>query len=265
VLLPFPVFSAMPVVARAWGLGVKAYHMSRERGFRQPAEWILAAVDSSTRLVLVNSPHNPTGAVMPAEELAHLAGELAKQKIPLVVDEVYHPLYFDRAMPSAASVPNTIVISDMSKALSLPGLRTGWLIDRDAQRRKRLVDARSYFTISGSPVLEMLAAVALRSRVKILARLESVARANLGLLDEFMQTHRDTLSWVRPAGGTVSFPWFRDGRNARPVCEALAQAGVLVAPGDCFDAPDHFRLGFGLQENGFLEALAIFSRVLASQ
>jgi aspartate/methionine/tyrosine aminotransferase len=265
IVLPFPVFTAMPVMARAWGLRVKSYRMLRESGFTQSAEQVLAAVDSSTRLVLVNSPHNPTGSVMPVGDVKRLAEALAPRGIPLIVDEVYHPLYFKDAAPSAAHLPNTIVLGDMSKALSLAGLRTGWLIDRNAARRTRLIDARSYFTVSGSPILEALAVTALAARDRILSRLETVTRANLTLLDRFMQEHRATLRWERPVGGTIAFPWFADGRNARPVCEALARAGMLVAPGDCFDAPEHFRLGFGAQETGFSDALAIFARVLASR
>ena len=59
----------------------------------------------------------------------------------------------------------------------------------------------------------------------------------------------------RPAGGTTCFPWLRDGRDARPLCEALAKAGVLAAPGDCFDMPAHFRVGFGAMRSGYADAL----------
>ncbi|MEP7247074.1 MAG: pyridoxal phosphate-dependent aminotransferase [Gammaproteobacteria bacterium] len=265
IVLPAPVFPAMPVMARAWGMSVKPYTLSRDNGFEQTAAQVLAVVDATTRLVLVNTPHSPTGSVMAVAELTKLAEALAARGIPLAVDEVYHPLYFNEPRPSAAVLPNTIVLNDMSKALSLPGLRTGWLIDRDAKRRKRLINARSYFTISSSPILEALATTALTARGAILSRLDSVARANLALLDGLMHEHRSVLQWVRPVGGTVSFPWFVDGRDSRPFCEALAKAGVLVAPGDCFEAPAHFRLGFGGQESRFQDPLTIFSRVLAAQ
>jgi aspartate/methionine/tyrosine aminotransferase len=151
------------------------------------------------------------------------------------------------------------VVSAFSKALSLSGLRIGWIIDRDARRRERLINLRSYFTVSGSPVTEAIAVYALAHRETILSRLEAVAVANLSMLKQFMSTHRDSLGWVSPAGGTVAFPWRLDGANARPMCAALAREGVLVAPGDCFDAPEHFRIGFGAQDIGFREALEIAS------
>ncbi len=71
------------------------------------------------------------------------------------------------------------------------------------------------------------------------------------------------LGWAPPGGGTTCFPWLRDGRDARPLCEALAKAGVLAAPGDCFEMPTHIRVGFGAMRNGYAEALAIVSETLA--
>jgi aspartate/methionine/tyrosine aminotransferase len=257
IALPNPGFPAFATMARAWGLGVTTYQLDRTQQYAQTADLVLTAVNDKTRLVIVNSPHNPTGSVMPPAEVARLAGMLAERGIPLVVDEVYHPLYFGHPMPSVASVDNTIVVSDFSKALSLSGLRIGWLIDRDARRRERLINLRSYFTVSGSPITEAIAVHALAHRKAILARLEEVARANLALLDEFMVSQQGRFSWVRPSGGSVAFPWRLDGRDSRPMCEALARAGVLVAPGDCFEAAAHFRVGFGAQAAGFQQALEI--------
>ena len=263
IAVPFPAFPAMPVMARAWGLNVSTYALDRADGFKQSAERVLAAVGESTRLVLVNTPHNPTGAVMPQTEIARLAANLEQRLIPLVVDEVYHPLYHAApASASAAKLSNTIVLGDLSKALSLPGLRIGWLIDRDARRRERLIDLRSYFTISGSPLTEAIAAHALANRDEILGRLRAVTTANLAALTDFMSAHADTLGWVAPTGGTTVFPWLRDGSDARDLCVALANAGVLFAPGYCFDAPEHFRLGFGAQSDGFAQALNIVSDTL---
>jgi aspartate/methionine/tyrosine aminotransferase len=263
IVVPKPVYPAVPVLARAWGLRVREYALERENGFAQTAAGVLAAVDSSTRAVFVNTPHNPTGSTMPAAEQRALAEELAAGGIPLIVDEVYHPLYHGAAIPGAGVLPNTIVLGDFAKALSLPGLRVGWLIDRDARRREALLDLRSYFTISGSPLTEAIGAHALANAPAILDRLQTVARANLALLGRFMTDHAGQLGWAPPTGGTTCFPWLRDGRDARPLCEALAKAGVLTAPGDCFDMPAHFRVGFGALRTGYADALAIFARVLA--
>src|SRR6202012_785743 len=161
IVLPFPAFPAMPAMAQAWGLGVHTYTLSQKTGFGQSSGQVLAAVNDCTRLALVNTPHNPTGSVMHEAELRRLATLLGERDIPLLVDEVLHPLYFGADAPSAAKLPNTIVISDFSKAFSLSGLRLGWIIDRDPERRQQLIDLRSYFTISNSPLTEAIAAHAL--------------------------------------------------------------------------------------------------------
>jgi aspartate/methionine/tyrosine aminotransferase len=262
IVLPAPAFSAFAVMAEAWGLGVRTYTLSRDDGFRQGAEAIFAAADGGTTLALVNTPHNPTGSVMPFEEMEVLARNFGERGVALVVDEVYHPLYFGRQSPTAASIPNAIVMGDMSKALSLAGLRMGWLTIADPELRKRAIDARSYFTISSSPVLEELAAHALVNHKILLDRLSSVAGANRAALAAFMERVSDIVSWAEPDGGTVAFPWFNDGRDSRPFCQKLAAAGVLVAPGDCFGMPAHFRVGFAAQAEGFEDALAIFERTL---
>jgi aspartate/methionine/tyrosine aminotransferase len=264
VLLPAPAFPAFSVEARVWGLDVRTYALSRERAFEHTARAIAAAVDGTTRLVVVNSPHNPSGAVMPIEEIAALGEMLAARGVLLAVDVVYHPLYAGARRPSAARLPNTVTIGDMSKALSLGGLRIGWIIDRDPHRRERLSQARGYFTVSGSPITESLAEIALASADKILARAQEVVGANRAALGRFIAEHPDTLAWVEPAGGTTAFPWFKDGRDARPFAEELANHGVLVVPGDCFGARDHFRVGLGAPAADFAAALPVIARLLAA-
>lgn len=262
VVLPSLLFPAIPAMARAWGYQLRPYELAPDDSFAHRADRILGCVDEATRLVLVNSPHNPTGGVIEPSELETLAAGLAERGIPLLVDEVYHPLYFAENAETAVGLPNTIVIGDMSKAYSLSGLRVGWVIDADETRRDRLIDARGYFTISNSVATECLAEVALNHRDRLLKRLKDVAHTNLTALDEFMRSHTDLLEWVRPVGGTTAFPWLRDGRDTRPLCESFAARGVLTVPGDCFDAPNHFRVGFATQASGFRDALEIASEVM---
>ena len=265
IVLPDPGFPAFDAVASAWGLKTKHYALRRDENFAQTADAVLAAATKNCVLALVNSPHNPTGAVMPRREIEKLAAQLKGRGARLIVDEVYRPVYFGKPEPSAAGIDNVIVVSDMSKALSLPGLRTGWLVIGDSELRKRAIDARSYFTISGSPLLETLTRHALINRETIFAVLREVAERNVACLTDFLARTSETLAWVPPAGGTVCFPWFKDGRDARPFCEAAAARGVLVAPGDCFGAPSHMRFGFGAQARGYDHALAVLSGLLGGK
>jgi len=249
-------------MARTWQLTVQPYALLREAMFAQTSEIVLREIMADTVLALVNTPHNPTGSVMARRDVEHLAGALKERGVPLIVDEVYHPLYFGDPQASAAGLDNVIVIGDMSKALSLAGLRVGWIIDANSERRKRIIDARSYFTISSSPIAEAIATHALLNRDMLLTRLRNVASANLAQLRAVIEDEADLLAWAEPAGGTTAFPWFKDGRDSRRFCETLAENGLLVVPGDCFDRPEHIRIGFGAQEKAFDQAAEILRNVL---
>jgi aspartate/methionine/tyrosine aminotransferase len=262
VVIPDPAYPAYAAMARAWRLDVRSYSLNRDEGFAQESDAVLEVVTSDTVAVIVNTPHNPTGSVMQTDQLAALAAALGARGVPLLVDEVYHPLYFGEPLPSAASIDNVIVMSDLSKAMSLPGLRTGWIIDRDAARRRKIIDARSYFTVSSSPLLERLAAHALEQRAAIFARLQSIADRNIGRLETLIEDSRNALCWSRPCGGTTTFPWFSDGRDSRPFCQALADAGVLVAPGDCFGHASHMRIGFAQQADQFEVAVEMIGEAI---
>ncbi len=70
-----------------------------------------------------------------------------------------------------------------------------------------------------------------------------------------MAEHGETLGWIPPRGGVTAFPWLLSGENSRPFCQAAADQGILLAPGDCWDAPSHFRLGFAATPDKFPDAL----------
>jgi aspartate/methionine/tyrosine aminotransferase len=156
------------------------------------------------------------------------------------------------------------VIHDFSKAFSLPGIRTGWMIEHDRKRRERYWNARTYFSISNNSAGEMLAEIAMRKRDVILGKTQETATQNLQHLDRFMAGHRETLGWIRPQGGMAAFPWLVSGENARPFCQAAAEQGILLAPGDCFDAPSHFRLGFAATGPEFPRALDRLGKLVKS-
>ena len=188
-------------------------------------------------------------------EMERLHEFTSTRGIQLVSDEVYHPIYHGRETKSASRLPQATVIHDFSKAFSLAGVRTGWMIEHDPKRRERYWNARAYFSISNNSAGEILAEIAMRKRDVILRKTQEAAAVNLEHVDRFMAEHCETLGWIRPQGGMTAFPWLVSGENARPFCQAAAQQGILLAPGDCFDCPSHFRLGFAAAGRQFPLAL----------
>jgi len=264
VILPqpgYPPFSALPESLR---LETRYYGVRKENDFRIDLEEIRKLADGNTKLILVNSPHNPTGATISDAELDGLHEFTSSRGIQLVSDEVYHPIYHGRATKSAARLPHATVIHDFSKAFPLSGIRTGWMIEHDPKLRERYWNARTYFSISNNTAGEMLAEIAMRHRDTILGKTQETATQNLRQLDAFMAEHRETMGWIRPRGGMTAFPWLESGENSRAFCQAAAQQGILLAPGDCFDAPSHFRVGFAAVTEQFPNALDRFGEFVKS-
>jgi len=255
VILPQPGFTTFSALPESLRLETRYYAVRKENGFCIDIEEIKKIADGNTKLILVNSPHNPTGATISDAELDSLHEFTSSRGIQLVSDEVYHPIYHGQTTRSAARLPQATVIHDFSKAFPLSGIRTGWMVEHDRKRRERYWNARAYFSISNNTAGELLAEIAMRHRDTVLRRTQQTATQNLRQLDAFMAEHRETLGWIPPRGGMTAFPWLLSGENSRAFCQAAAEQGILLAPGDCFDAPSHFRLGFAAVTEKFPDAL----------
>ena len=255
VILPWPGFQTFSALPESLGLETRFYRIRKENAFRIDVEEIKKLADARTKLILLNSPHHPTGATVSDAEMENLHEFTSARGIQFVSDEVQHPIYHGRETKSAARLPQATVIHDFSKAFPLAGVRAGWMIEHDPKRRQQYWNARAYFTVSNNTGGEMLAEIAMRKRNIVLHKTQEVASRNLERLDRFMAEHREILNWIRPQGGMTAFPWLVQTENARPFCQAAAERGILLAPGDCWDAPSHFRLGFVASGEEFPRAL----------
>ena len=255
VILPLPGFATFSALPESLGIETRFYRLRRENNFQIDLDEIKRLADSRTKLILVNSPHHPTGATMSDSEIEALHEFAAQRGIQFVIDEVYHPIYHGRETQSAARLPHATVINDLSKAFPLAGTRTGWMIERDARRREQYWTARAYFSVCNNAAGEILAEIAIRNRAVVLKKTQDAASRNLQQLDRFMASHRDVLGWIRPQGGMTGFPWLVSGEDSRSFCQAATEHGILFAPGDCFDVPSHFRFGFAAAGGNFGRAL----------
>jgi aspartate/methionine/tyrosine aminotransferase len=255
VILPQPGFPPFASLPQSLGVQTRFYRIRRENEFQIDPSEIESLADRNTKLVLINNPHNPTGTTASDAVMERLHAFTASRGIVLVSDEVYHPIYHGAATQSAARLPRATVISDFSKAFPLAGTRAGWIVERDRDRLEAYKNARCHFSVSNNSPGEILAEIAVRARDEVWRKTQEIASRNLEALETFMADRRDKLGWIRPKGGMTAFPWLLSGEDARPYCRAAAEIGVLLAPGDCFGAPEHFRLGFGAEGDRFAEAL----------
>lgn len=198
--------------------------------------------DDQTRLLVINSPHNPTGWYAGESDLRDIVDAAGRAGVRLFCDEAYRGTEFAPAYPAAPSVvdldPRAIVLGLVSKGLGLPGLRTGWLASRDADALARVRGYKDFTSICGPAPSEFLSALALRHADVLLAETRDVLSQNFALLSEFMHRFEDWFSWVPPRAGSVTFPLLRNpaqwgGTSA--FCDRVrSEAGVLLAPGPLF-------------------------------
>jgi aspartate/methionine/tyrosine aminotransferase len=262
VVLPRPGFPTNDAMAQAFGLEARHYALRQENGFRIDTEEIRGLIDANTRLVLVNSPHNPTGATLSDSEMERLHDFCAERGVQFLSDQVYHPIYHEGSMRTAARLPHATALGDFSKALCLSGLRIGWIVEPDEKRRRRYLNARSYVTVCSSAMAERLGALALRQREAIYSRARKIAGENLERLAAFFADRRGLFHYTQPRGGMTAFPRMADGSDARPLCVHALRQGTMLAPGDCFGMPAHFRIGFAASGERFAAALEKLAEVV---
>lgn len=262
VIIPCPCFPAYEVVAEALGFEIRRYQLRPENSYAIDLDEVKRLADERTKILIVNSPHNPTGATVSNDEMRALHDFAVAQGIQFVSDEVFHPIYHGRESDSAARLPNATVVGDLSKALSLGGLRLGWIVERDAARRREYLNAREYVSVSNTPLGEFLGEVAIRNHRQVLGRTREVTRANLELLERVIAQAAEVLDWVRPAGGMTAWVRLAFGGDGRGFCEEALQYGLLLAPGDCWGFPAHFRAGFGVGREWYPSAMERLSDLL---
>jgi len=254
LIVTWPGYQSLYDVARSVGAQVSLHALREEDGWSLDVDRLIRSFRPTTRMVVVNAPHNPTGMLPTVEEWRRLAAACADAGIRLVADEVYRYLEHDGAetLPAGADLDErNISIGVMSKSLAMAGLRIGWLASRDRVLLDRCARMKDYTTICSSAPSEILALIALRALDRVLARSRAIVASNLGIADDFINRHRDSFSWVRPRGGSIGFPRLVPRGPVGSSAEAFAatlveKTGVLLLPSTTFGFGDsHFRLGLG--------------------
>lgn len=261
----WPSYQSLHEVARSIGASVTLIPLD-------PCDWSLdvdaveKAMRPTTRVIVVNSPHNPTGAQLSVDQLTQLVSIAERHGAHLFSDEVYRLLEHDApTLPNAAdSSHRALSLGVMSKSFGLAGLRIGWIATRDRELFAKLASLKDYTTLCSSAPSEILALIGLRAKERVLERSRAIVSGNLAVLDEFFAQNADRFAWVRPRAGSVCFPRLLHD-DADEFAAALVQSeGVLVVPASQFGYPgNHVRLGYGRRDMAqALARLEAFARAV---
>lgn len=260
VVVPEPIYATYEGVVGASGAAMVTVPLDPARGFHPDPDALAAAITPRTRVVWINTPHNPTGAVFTAAEMAAIAALCRRHDLWLLSDEVYEDLAFARPHVGAWSLPGmaerTAVVSSLSKSHAVPAFRLGWVIGppRLIQHIANLLLSVTY----GSPAFIQDGALAALSTElpEVVALHDDYARRAKLFCDLLRDAPHCRV--VPPEGGMFVLLDIRDtGLAAGQFAEELLIAErVAVLPCDGFgaSAAGHLRIGLNAPDARLAEA-----------
>jgi aspartate/methionine/tyrosine aminotransferase len=237
-----------PLLAAPQLLGANIVRFTRrfDDGYALDPGRVARAMTPRTKLVVITSPHNPTGVIADRSALQAIGDAAAARGAHVLVDEVYMDAAGAPEQPAATLGEMFLSTSSLTKSYGLSGLRCGWILSSPtiAERIRR---ARDVVDGTGSIVAERLSVLAFAQLDRLLVRARTLLSANHALLLDFLRS-RPELEWIEPGGGTVVFPRIRGMADTSAFAERLLHTrDTAVVPGRFFEAPAHFRLGFNIE------------------
>lgn len=250
VVCTFPGYQSLYDLARSIGCRVSLWTPGESRDWQFDLDLLESLMEDSTKLVVINFPHNPTGAMISPDDLNRVVDMVRRRNIYLFSDEMYRFLEINSGalLPAACELyENAVSLGGLSKSFGLAGLRLGWLATRQAKILEPISRLKDYTTICSSAPSEILGIIALRNRDTIVAGHLARVKKNIDILAEFIQQHDDFFSWHPPRGGSICFPKMKSVGSTAAFCRQLVtDTGIMLLPSGVFDYGDqHVRIGLG--------------------
>lgn len=260
-----PTYQQLYSIPESYGADVQILHLSKENNYLPDLEKLRRLVTPETKMICINNPNNPTGALM-SEQLLREIVEIARSADAWILcDEVYrHLSQEDDWCPSIVDLyEKGISVSSMSKVFSLAGLRLGWIATHDMSVVKSCLSHRDYNLVSCGVFDEMLAAAALKHSDKLLERSRKIVRENLQILDNWVSSEPH-VSYVKPKAGTTALVYYDLDISSYEFCEEMyKKTGAFVTPGDCFEVPHSMRIGYAYGKQDLIDGLKAISEYIA--
>ncbi|OGM43185.1 aspartate aminotransferase [Aspergillus bombycis] len=254
---------------RAIGCEITFIDLSFDLGFQIDIAAVEAAIKPNTKIISITTPHNPTGTVVNRDTLGRLVSLTEERGIILLVDETYADIAYQGRLPIAASLGDHVIsVSSLSKSFGIPGIRLGWIINKNPKLQETFLAAKEQISISGSVIDEWIAEQVLSHKDEILSATTKDMDQRRQIVADWMQKEGELVEWVRPEGGVVCFPRVKKepaGGMDAFYHRLLHKYGTYVGPGHWFEQSDAFmRIGYGwpsVEElKGGLEAISMALR-----
>ena len=265
VIVHFPNYQSLEEVARSSGTEVTRWKTKEENNWELDIDFLKQSIKKSTKAIVINCPHNPTGYLMKKEKLNEIVEIARKNNILIFSDEVYRFLEYNEKdrLPAICDIyENGISCGVMSKAFGLAGLRIGWAATKNIKILNEMTIFKDYTTICVSAPSTFLAELALRNKEKILKRNLEIIQSNLTTLNSFFAKYQDLFNFKTPKAGTIAFPSIKLETDTEKFClDLVDKKGVFLLPSTVYDFGNkNFRIGFGRKDMS--KCLGIFEEYL---
>ncbi len=245
-----PCYQSLKTLPKVLKAEVTTIVLEYRNKWKVDIEQIKKAFRPSTKLLIINCPHNPTGVLLDKEVFETIINIARNNGAYIFSDEVYRYLEIDESkrLPAIADAyEKGISLNVMTKAFGLAGLRIGWLASGDKKFLQKVQSYKFYTSICNSAPSEILALIALRAKENILKRNREIMLSNLSLLEHFFERHNSIMTWNRPESGPIAFVKLLLPISIDKFTEQLVkEASILIMPGSVFDfSGNFFRIGFG--------------------
>jgi len=250
VIVQYPCYQSLIEVARAIGCEITKWEVKEENQWEPDMDFLAGSIKDNTRAIIINSPHNPTGYLIPQEKLNTIIEIAGKRDILIFSDEVYRFLEYDEQDAVGAACDaydNAVSLGVMSKSYGLAGLRIGWIATKNNEIYKKMAAFKDYTSICNSAPSEFLATIALKHRHRLVQRNLNIIKENLALWDRFFSDYAHLFSWPKPKAGPIAFPSIKWNQDVEDFCiDLINSKGVLLLPGNYYDFGNkNFRIGYG--------------------
>ena len=266
VISVFPAYQQLYSVPKSFGAKVKLLHLREENQWLPDVDELCELIDSKTKLIVINNPHNPTGSLITTSLLKEICEITEEANAYLLCDESYRGLYIKPGdfVPSAVDLSDrAIVTGSFSKPFSLTGLRLGWVAANDDIIRECMIH-RDYTTISTGVIDSVIAALAMKYANRIYERNLKIIRANHKILSEWIENEA-LIDWVPPRAGSIAFLKYKIDMSSEELClRLIREKGTFLVPGSCFKMEGYLRMGYGCKAEILKEGLLRFKDFLNS-
>lgn len=265
VISILPTYQQHYSIPESYGADVQVLKLREENQFLPDLNELRSLVTENTRLIVINNPNNPTGALMDEAFLNQVADIARSCDAYLLCDEVYRGTDED-GDGFTASVADIyekgISTSSMSKSFSLAGLRLGWIAG-PLEVIQAVCIHRDYNTISVGMLDDHFASIALECRDVILERSRRICKANRETLDAWV-AKEPLISYIKPKSGTVALLKYDFDMPSREFCVKLLESkGVMFTPGSVLEMEGYVRIGYANSPQVLEEGLVKVSEFLA--